>query len=268
MVFPKYFQIGFFIVLLFCFSYGDDSGSFADALFETRDYLRATGEYKRQLFFSSDTSHAHFYAFRIAECYRKRKQYSTARILYDRIIVQGEIEGDLERKVIIGLSKCSINAGEIELSRLLLDEFIAKHDRSDSVSYLLGIGYVKERNWEHAELELSKITDHVLKEQAMDLLTETSKKRFKDPKTALILSMFIPGAGQVYTSNYVKGFISFALNATLGYLMYRAGSDGRKMDAFLIAYFGMQRFYFGNLEQARKFSLEHNEKILDRIVVE
>ncbi|TES90556.1 MAG: hypothetical protein E3J87_09730 [Candidatus Cloacimonadota bacterium] len=252
----------------FSFSYSNEIQRFADNLFKEGDYLRAIGEYQRISFFSSDSDSVDFSQFRIAECYRKLNDFTKAKNIYDNLFLKGVSNPELESRLVITSSICAINMGALESARLTLLELENKGVSTDSIYYLLGITYLKERRWENTEAEFNKITTSTLKGHANQMLKEISTQDFKSPKVALLLSTFIPGAGQLYASRPIKGIISFSLNLSLGYLTYKAGREDRKLDAFLLVYFGLQRFYFGNLEQARKYSTEHNQNLLDNIQIE
>jgi len=259
----------FLFLSLFNLSFGSaKENGFAGELFTEKDYLRAVGEYKRLCFFAENSDSSDYYYFLIGECYRKMGDFEDAKTVYDNLLFRGSIKPALEKRLLIASSKCSINQGEVKYARIILNQLESYNESADTLHYLLGISYLKEKKFNEAKEEFNKITSSSVKENGSQKLKEISSYHFKSPTTALILSTFIPGAGQVYTSRPVKGIISFSLNFSLGYLTYRAVKDDRKMDAFLIAYFGLQRFYFGNLHQSKKYALHHNAKIVNSIQVE
>jgi TM2 domain-containing membrane protein YozV len=156
----------------------------------------------------------------------------------------------------------------LEYAKVGLIDRLRNGESCDSCHYLLGICYLKERRWDDAEVEFLNIKRNALKEKAMLKLDLVSQQSYKSPKVALWLSTFIPGAGQIYSGKPFQGVVSLSLNVSLGYLTYRAIRDDRDMDAFLILYFGLQRFYFGNLRQAQQFSAQHNERLINDISVD
>jgi len=257
--------------LIFAFrglSYGNPDRSFANELFAENDYLRAIGEYQRLIYFSHDSDSKEWFEFQIGECYRKMKRYEAAKKKYDVLILGGVNNSELGFSARIASAKCSINMGLLTGARLLLCDLAAGNAKSDTIHFLLGVTYIKEMKWNTAKNEFMAIHFSRMKKDAFDMLHRKSKENFKSEKTALLLSTFIPGAGQIYASKTLKGIISFSLNFSLGYLTYKAVKEDRKMDAILIVYFGLQRFYFGNIEQARKYSSDFNSCILDSIIVE
>lgn len=255
------------IILSLVDSSGGSENGFGDRLFEEGDYLRAIGEYKRMNFFSVDPGSALYYQYRIGACYRRMGDYGSARGWYDKVLLKSEGDDELERKVVIGSAVCLINQGDTEYARIILDDFQTRNGAGDSLSYLLGISYLKDRKLKAADDAFGKIRSPELRNSAASLLGDTSSKKMKSPRAALLLSIFVPGAGQVYAARPFKGIISFSLNLSLGYLTYKAFSEDRRLDGFLILYFGLQRFYFGNLEQARNYTAEYNRNISESIRV-
>jgi hypothetical protein len=82
----------------------------------------------------------------------------------------------------------------------------------------------------------------------------------KSEKTALLLSLFLPGSGQVYASDIRQGFMDFLINVGSGYLFYNALKQQKYVDASLIFFFLINRFYLGSLHNAQKSAQEYNEK--------
>lgn len=247
---------------------GGASKGFADHLFAEGDYQRAIGEYQRMSFFSVDPGSALYIQYKIGECYRRMRDYENAKLCYDNVLLKSTVGGELERRVVVGSAVCLINRNDTEYARIILEDYRTRGSPHDSLSYLIGVSYLKERQWVEADDEFGKIQSRELRASAHALLDDVSSKKLKSPGTALLLSAFIPGAGQIYASKPIKGIISFSLNLSLGYLTYKAYKEDRKMDGFLILYFGFQRFYFGNLQQAREYTAEYNQNINESIKVE
>jgi TM2 domain-containing membrane protein YozV len=247
---------------------GNEPSGFADDLFGEGDYFRAIGEYKRLCFFAVDAESALHFQFRIGECWQRLRDYGTAKEYYDRILLQSGVSGELEKKAAIGSAVCLLNMGDMDYARIILQDLRAGGYEHDSLNFLIGVSYLKDGAWDEAEHEFAKIRARDLRKRADEFLNDISPDNFKSPRTALLLSSFIPGAGQIYAGRPFKGIISFSLNLSLGYLTYKAYAEDRKLDGFLIIYFGLQRFYFGNLRQARQYTAEYNQRVRERIQVE
>ena len=75
---------------------------------------------------------------------------------------------------------------------------------------------------------------------------------------AKTISYIIPGAGQIYTGEYISGLLSLGWNVLWGYLTIRSFIDERIFDGIVIANFLWLRFYRGNFQNAEKFAEEKN----------
>jgi len=82
----------------------------------------------------------------------------------------------------------------------------------------------------------------------------------KSEKTALLLSLFLPGSGQVYASDFRQGLMDFLINMGSGYLLYNALKQQKYVDASLVFFFLINRFYLGSLYNAQKSAQEYNMK--------
>ena len=75
------------------------------------------------------------------------------------------------------------------------------------------------------------------------------------------LSYVFPGAGQLYTGNYLSGALSMAWNLFAGYLTIKAFVEDRIFDGFVTGNLLWLRFYNGNIQNAEKFAEQKNLKI-------
>ena len=84
-----------------------------------------------------------------------------------------------------------------------------------------------------------------------------------NPKTAMWLSVFIPGAGQIYSGDVTAGLNSLILTGSLVALTVYLTKTYNPIDALLTALPWFQRYYQGGFEQARTLAehkLEKNRK--------
>ena len=82
----------------------------------------------------------------------------------------------------------------------------------------------------------------------------------KSEKTAVLLSLFLPGAGEAYAGNFLQGIRAFLMNLGSGYLLYNALSQQKYVDATLVFVFLLNRFYLGSIYNAQISVIEHNKK--------
>jgi len=91
-------------------------------------------------------------------------------------------------------------------------------------------------------------------------IDEFMRDHGKSEKTALLLSLFLPGSGQVYASDVRRGLMDFLINMGSGYLFYNALKQQKYVDASLVFFFLINRFYLGSLHNAQKSAQEYNMK--------
>ena len=68
--------------------------------------------------------------------------------------------------------------------------------------------------------EVKKVFARKYHQPLMTLYKNKANPEYKSPWTAAALSAVIPGAGKVYTGNYMDGFLSFILNGLFIWLAY------------------------------------------------
>ncbi|MCH7771766.1 MAG: hypothetical protein IIA49_12250, partial [Bacteroidetes bacterium] len=133
-------------------------------------------------------------------------------------------------------------------------------DRSDEIKYWRGWAYMFADDWEQAAQTFAEIdTTHVLKALAEEVDDDLYSVSF-----AKTISYIIPGAGQIYTGEYISGLLSLGWNVLWGYLTINAFVSERIFDGIVIANFLWLRFYRGNLQNAENFAQEKNMVISNR----
>jgi hypothetical protein len=127
-------------------------------------------------------------------------------------------------------------------------------DRKDEIKYWRGWAYMFADDWEQAAHTFAEIdTNHVLKTLAEEVDDDLYSVSF-----AKTISYIIPGAGQIYTGEYISGLLSLSWNVLWGYLTIKAFINERIFDGIIIANFLWLRFYRGNLQNAENFAMEKN----------
>ena len=121
---------------------------------------------------------------------------------------------------------------------------------------LLGIAYLHDNQFINARNTFLQNGDY----ETAAKIEEYLQQPIKSEKTALLLSLVLPGSGQIYAGNFRQGLMDFLVNLGSGYLFYNALKQQKYVDASLIFFFLLNRFYLGSLSNAQKSAIEHNEK--------
>jgi hypothetical protein len=122
---------------------------------------------------------------------------------------------------------------------------------------LLGLAYLLDDQMVNARNTFLESGDHELAGEIDDYIQSPRKSE----KTAVLLSLLLPGAGQTYAGNPGQGFRDFTLNLGSAYLLYNAIRQHKYVDACLVFFFLLNRFYLGSLHNAQQAAISHNEKL-------
>jgi hypothetical protein len=157
---------------------------------------------------------------------------------------------ELPDSVIDEIATKYMEAGRYYLATNLLE----KEEDND----LLGVAYLLDDQLINARNTFLRNGNYEMAAKIEDFLQHPMKSE----KTALLLSLFLPGSGQIYAGNLRRGIMDFLVNLGSGYLLYNAVKQQKYVDASLIFFFLVNRFYLGSLNNAQKSALEYNEKYI------
>ncbi len=254
----KYFTAT--ILLISCATFAQNSFdaqfNFAKKLYSDEHYFDTVTELKRLLFFDENSEYNYKANLLISKSYKQGAKFSDA-IRYLTL-------AELNAKNIDELFETRIEIIRINILRRttrralkLLDSLGSDErfiDRKDEIKYWRGWAYMFADDWEQAAKTFAEIdTNHVLK-----TLSEEVRNDLYSVSFAKTISYIIPGAGQIYTGEYISGLLSLGWNVLWGYLTIKAFIAERIFDGIVIANFLWLRFYRGNLQNAENFAMEKN----------
>jgi putative component of membrane protein insertase Oxa1/YidC/SpoIIIJ protein YidD len=234
---------------------------FADYLFQSQDYVRAIGEYKRLLFFYPDTQDniKEYIQLMLGESYLTIKNYQQALryfslrenhyINYNRARLYYE-QGDYlkTRDELDSIIEMGFDEQHIVLYGL---SFFKEHDFSSGVRFFQ----------QHAPREASVINE---------LCNFDGKNIRKRSRVASTLSStVIPGLGQIYSGRWGDGLYSFLTVVGSGLIAnyYYHHDESRikfSIFTFLTAFFWAGNVYGANIS-ARDYNLFQVKKYLQKI---
>lgn len=254
----KYFTAT--ILLISCATFAQNSFdaqfNYAKKLYSDEHYFDTVTELKRLLFFDENSEYNYKANLLIGKTYKQGAKFSDA-IRYLTL-------AELSAKNIDELFETRIEIIRINILRRttrralkLLDSLGSDErfiDRKDEIKYWRGWAYMFAGDWEQAAQTFAEIdTNHVLK-----TLSEEVRNDLYSVSFAKTISYIIPGAGQIYTGEYISGLLSLGWNVLWGYLTIKAFIAERIFDGIVIANFLWLRFYRGNLQNAENFAMEKN----------
>jgi len=252
----------------------DQTYSFALSQARVGNYDIAVKSLKRVQFFDEQN---HFpNVFRdIADCYFEKKEFENAFYYYDLASIQAEgdsIVPDLvARKV-----TCKLQENQFQEALVSLFSFEGKLNPFQQWQFnmLYGITYFYLGDYQQSKQYFLRNTDSNMVQTLYDVNTGFSHiqhiERRYNPKTAKILSMILPGAGQMWVGDYRNGLNSLALIASLFSASVALTGSVTVLDSIIIVAPWFQRYYMGGYERAYGIAAnkqqDEKNKLLAQIV--
>ncbi len=228
-------------------------------LHANQKYFDAITEAKRLIFFDTAKIY-HFQALKIiADSYKNGAFYSEALKYYTQseLLTTNDDELFLLKieKIKILILNRSIQAAFNNLNWLEEDKrFITK---KSEINYWKGWTYIFNDEWEKAAEEFGKVDSFF---NLKNFCEEVHERKYS-VTFAKVISYFLPGAGQIYTGEYLSGLMSLGWNVLWSYISIKSILEDRIFDGVMTANFLWFRFYGGNLQNAEKFAVEKNLEI-------
>ncbi len=251
------------LVLIFLFSTAaftqssfDDQFKLAQKLYSEEQYFDAVTEAKRLLFFEESGKY-YFDAYNlIARSYKQGAKFSDAIRYFTLAEMNSHSSEELYRSR-IEIIRVNILRRTTSRAFKLLDSLQADkrfNDKNNELTYWRGWAYIFADEWDKASSEFAKIDSR----QELSSLAKNVDNKLYSVSFAKTISYFIPGAGQIYTGEYISGLLSLGWNVLWGYLTIKAFVGERIFDGVVITNFLWLRFYRGNLQNAENFAIEKN----------
>lgn len=230
-----------------------------NSLYEQEKYFDAITEAKRLIFFDTQNTFSFEANTLIAESYKKGGKLSDA-LRYFANASKFAFTPEEKYNNKISAIRIHILNRSIAIAIRQINEMSnqpAFSDKKTDLAYWRGWAYMFADRWEEAAGEFNSIdSSHYLKNFCLDIDNKEYSVTF-----ARTISYFLPGAGQVYTGEYLNGILSLGWNLLSGYLTITAFREERVFDGAALLSLLWMRFYTGNISNAEKFAKEKNLEI-------
>jgi len=241
----------------------DETYAFANSLFESNNYAFALKTYERVLFFDKSAQYQSDCYYQLGECNLVLGNYQNAENYYD--LAYHNVSDDslkneiIFRKVISLLLLQRYNDGLIELFQLGNN---LNKEQLQRKQFYLGIAYFGKEQFDKSfDIFKTLVENDSTALTELDILQNKSQKIEKiNPKTARILSMIIPGAGQMYAGDFKSGLNSMALTGGIAVFMLVVAINYSFFDAFLSVSPWFTRYYMGGYEGAEKIAIQKKKE--------
>lgn len=234
---------------------------FADEQFALANYKLALKEYQRVLFFDDNKQYNSLYS-RIGSIYFQDSDFESALRYFDYAL-RVENDDSCKLELIFKKALCNFKWGRF------LDGLNELLDLPDTQSQYLthkkniyfGICYYGLDDYENSRIHFSTLVDSAGKAEIDGLFSEiiNFNKKFRPEKVEL-MSMILPGLGQIYTGETLSGMNSFFLLAGVTAYAFFTALNYNLVDGLLIMTSWFYRYYTGGYTNAHEFA---RRKIID-----
>lgn len=238
----------------------DEIVSFSDQQYEKGNFELAANEYNRALFFGYHEQDR--LCLKIANCYFNQNNLEQSAIFYDRAYFSSGSDS-IKTEAVLGKSFSLILEKNfvLALSELMNIDSTSIADQNSRLNFLKGIAYFGLNENDLAEEAFKKcvagFSDRsallAFEKEFVDL--KKSEKRF-NPQTAWLMSLFVPGTGQLYSGEYKEAANSAALLGGLIYLTISFATKYSFVEAIVVVLPWFQRYYIGGANKAERLALE------------
>lgn len=259
----------------------DEAFILANQFLEFGNNDQAITEFERFIFFNPESELVREAYLKISEAYQRQGNWENSVKALQYAIARAETDS-MKEVIKITLARNLLASGSYsnaEFELLRLAHYSSYSDIKNRARFLLGICHLYTFKWQSAQKDLNVYfarESPIIQSRIDSLIATTGKIKYKSPAKAKWLSRFLPGAGQIYASDWRNGLDALALNGILGVLFVKSIIDGRIDDAFIGYFTLLQRYYQGNIYHAQNIATNYNErenkkmalKILDLLVSE
>lgn len=233
---------------------------FSDEQFDKGNLHLALKEYQRVLLFNEDKEYNELYS-KIASIYYRMSDFDLAIRYYDFAI---RVENDDSLRFELALKKalCNFNKGNYlsALTELFDVPYFPGGYLQKKLNLYMGICYFGLNEYKNSREYFSETLDstgiNTLDKLFLDL--ERFNKKFRPGKVEL-MSILLPGLGQIYTGEILSGLNSFVLMTGITIYALVTAANYTLLDGILVLSSWFYRYYSGGFTNASDFAIEKIE---------
>lgn len=234
------------------------------------NYDIAIKSLKRIQFFDDQNNFPGLYKI-IAECYYQQANYENAYYYYDLASIQAENDSLLP-EIVARKVTCRLFGHQYQEALIDLLSFNSNLNtfQQQQFDMLFGITYFYLGDYNESKRYFLKSTDSLQIQQIGNLNEDFRhlrkiEKRY-NPKTSRVMSIIIPGSGQMWAGDYRSGLNSILLIS--GLLSATAALSGTLsiVDSFVIIAPWFQRYYMGGYQKAYEIAKARQQKEKNKVL--
>ena len=233
--------------------------NFGDSSYIKKNYCVALHEYQRAFFFA-DSELKCGLGEKTADCYFVLQDFKMARAFYDSAAHYTSHDSLLLeysfRKILCFMMENDFGYAMLQLNNLEAVASVSMQRRKNLYQGICCFGMGQyEVSHEHF-LNCIPLTDTLRRSRLQQLYENRNILKRPYSSLAVVLSILLPGSGQVYSGNLRDGFNSFLLVSGLFYL----GTSGSIINPYVILPFSYRYYTGGILHAKQKAEEKRREK--------
>jgi len=255
------------------------SFDFALNLFKNKKYYRSISEFKRFIFFTKNNDLKQKAELYIGLNYLYGKEYNNCQTIFNNILQNPYHKERQKASFFLAKSFLDEQIDNIKIHKYYdfqplyfspeyYIDFLKEYRNIKNDLYYQGykqliLIHLLNLNFKQAFTLLN--SDKKFQTQYPMLYKKLNQQLFKIKKVpqksktfATMLSIFIPGAGQIYAGEIKEGIIALFVNIATGYLAYYSYTNYSKLLGLLVAQYELT-FYIGNIYNAQNAVKKYNE---------
>lgn len=235
----------------------DETYQFGLEQFALSNYETASLAFERVLYFG-EGKYAVNTLDHLARIRLAKGDVEGASLFYHRASVTSN---DFAEKSYYTLRKCSGLLAMQKTKLAMIDLFDISDELPDSTVkykyFLLGVAYYSELNFNESRLAFKSAipeTEVIKRNQIDSMFNVVQHIKHPNPKTAKILSIFFPGAGQFYAGDVKNGINSLLLTGGFLFLGINTVINYGLFNSFVSVFPWFQRYYMGGYHRAERIA--------------
>ena len=250
---------------------------FAQSLFEAGEYYRAIGEFQRFLFFQPEHPLASEAQLKVGLGFFCGERWTQAFEVF-RQVARAAPDPSIRPMAALWMAETRAHAGDDPQAIRLYREATTEYHGTpvaERAAFLMGWSLLRQRQWVEARQAFAEVDAksfyHASAQRLAVALNPPPSLPQRSPTLARVLSMVVPGAGQIYTGHPLDGLIGVGVHGALiagaaGAVM--AGLQGAAgIDAFFT--WGFYQTQMSNAAvSAREFNVQAEERFIGQLAAQ
>lgn len=231
----------------------EETYALAQKQFELGNYQSSIEFFHRVVYFSSDSLKGRALIY-LADSYAKINNTGKALLYYDQAYYQSNNASEKNNLI---FKKATLLLLQKQPNLALQELFSVDIEINDTINrnradFFKAIAYWNLKDFDKSRAYFTRLI--TLQEKLDALFLENQKIDRLKPELARILSMIVPGVGQLYAGAYKEAINSFVLTGLLVFLAYEVTINYSLIDAGVITGPWLFRYYLGGYNNAKKLT--------------